>query len=216
MPKLTKKLPSYRRHKATGRALVTLNGHDHYLGQYGSPESYESYKRLVAEWVTARREASERMIDEEVVRRDLRINELLDAYLRYAQSYYLKNGRPTGEVINIEHAVKPLAVLYGRSLVGKFGPTSLKTVRQAMIDEDLSRKVINARINRIRRVFKWGLENQIVDPIVLNALQSVAPLKKGRSSARENDPVKPVPEAYIKAALPRLSERLRKRCRGKT
>ena len=92
MPKLTKKLPSYRRHKATGQAIVTLFGHDHYLGKYGSPESYESYKRVVAEWVTTRGEASERAIDEQVVRRDLRINELLDAYLRYARSYYVKNG----------------------------------------------------------------------------------------------------------------------------
>lgn len=39
MPKLVKKLPSYRRHKVSGHAVVTLNGRDHYLGPHGSPES---------------------------------------------------------------------------------------------------------------------------------------------------------------------------------
>ena len=31
--------PSYRPHKPTGQAVVTLNGRDFYLGRFGSPES---------------------------------------------------------------------------------------------------------------------------------------------------------------------------------
>ena len=42
MPRLTRKLPSYRLHKPSGRAVVTLNDRDHYLGPYSSPESWES------------------------------------------------------------------------------------------------------------------------------------------------------------------------------
>lgn len=36
MPRLTKKLPSYRLHKASGHAIVTLAGRDHYLGPRSS------------------------------------------------------------------------------------------------------------------------------------------------------------------------------------
>ena len=36
MPKLKRKLPSYRLHKASGQAVVTLSGRDDYLGPYGS------------------------------------------------------------------------------------------------------------------------------------------------------------------------------------
>ena len=44
------RLPKYRRHKATGQALVTLNVHDFYLGLHGSKASRLEYDRLVTEW----------------------------------------------------------------------------------------------------------------------------------------------------------------------
>src|SRR5262249_17228719 len=53
VPKLTKKLPSYRHHKVSGQAIVTLAGRDHYLGAHGSPESIDAYKRLIGEWTAA-------------------------------------------------------------------------------------------------------------------------------------------------------------------
>jgi hypothetical protein len=42
--------PSYRLHKARNCAVVTINGKNHYLGPYDSPESHEEYARLIAEW----------------------------------------------------------------------------------------------------------------------------------------------------------------------
>ena len=47
--------PSYRCHKPSGQAVVTLAGKDHYLGRHGSPESRQAYERLVAEWLANRR-----------------------------------------------------------------------------------------------------------------------------------------------------------------
>jgi hypothetical protein len=37
-------VPTYRLHKATGQAVVTIDGHDHYLGLHGSPESKAKYQ----------------------------------------------------------------------------------------------------------------------------------------------------------------------------
>jgi hypothetical protein len=45
-----RKIPSYGRHKASGQATVCINGHDVYLVKYGTPESYEKYNRLIAEY----------------------------------------------------------------------------------------------------------------------------------------------------------------------
>lgn len=42
--------PKYRLHEARNCAVVTLNGMNHYLGAYESPESYELYARPIAEW----------------------------------------------------------------------------------------------------------------------------------------------------------------------
>jgi hypothetical protein len=39
MPKLLKALPKYRRHRASGQAIVTISGVDHYLGPHGTNAS---------------------------------------------------------------------------------------------------------------------------------------------------------------------------------
>lgn len=113
----------------------------------------------------------------------------------------MKEGEPTGEAKNIKDATRPLQALYAMHPVAEFGPAAVKAVRQQMIDAKLSRTVINARINRIRRAFKWGVENELVPPAVLHALQAVAALRAGRSGAKETGPVRPVPEAHVAAVL---------------
>ena len=56
MPRLTNALPSYRKHRANGQAVVTLSGADHYLGKYGTKASRTLYDRLVAEWLASGRQ----------------------------------------------------------------------------------------------------------------------------------------------------------------
>jgi len=43
--------PKHRLHKRSGKAIITLNGHDHYLGPHGSPESEAAYDCLIAKWL---------------------------------------------------------------------------------------------------------------------------------------------------------------------
>lgn len=97
---------------------------------------------------------------------------------------------------------------YSQTCVRDFGPLACKTVRQAMIDRGLCRTHINQRINRIRRIFKWGVENELVPSGILHALQAVAPLKRGRSPAPESEPVRPVPDAHVDAVLPRVARQI--------
>jgi hypothetical protein len=51
MPLLTRRIPQYRKHRATGRAIVTLSGRDDYLGRHGTKTSRVEYDRLVSEWL---------------------------------------------------------------------------------------------------------------------------------------------------------------------
>ena len=49
------RIPSYRRHKQSGQAVVTLpdgfgRRRDVLLGKYGSPESRQEYLRVLAQW----------------------------------------------------------------------------------------------------------------------------------------------------------------------
>ena len=52
MPKAsTLRVPSYRRHKPTGQAVVTINGQDIYLGKWNTAASRAEYDRLIAEFL---------------------------------------------------------------------------------------------------------------------------------------------------------------------
>ena len=56
MPRLLTRNPSYRLHKHSGQAVVTLNSEDIYLGAYGSASSRREYDRVIAEWLAGGRE----------------------------------------------------------------------------------------------------------------------------------------------------------------
>lgn len=195
MPKITRSVPSYRLHKASGQAVVTLDGRDHYLGRHGTSESNEEYDRLIAEWLPGRRQETKT----DQVDGDALVNELIDVYMDFVVTYYVKNGKPTGEQQAIKYSLRPLSELYGDSVVNKVGPGALRAVREKMIDQNLCRKLINARANRIRRMFKWAVEHEYADPRILEGLRAVAPLKRGRSGVRESDPVTPVTEEAMLA-----------------
>ena len=71
-----------------------------------------------------------------------------------------------------------------------------------MIDSGLCRTTINQRIGRIVHTFKWAVENELVPPGVYHGLKAVKGLQKGRTEAREPEPVKPVPEAPWRPCVP--------------
>ncbi len=203
MPKLAvDKLPAYRHHKARGLAVVTLNGKNIYLGPYGTSASKAEYDRVISEWIANGRRLLEPRDD---LKPDLAITELIAAYWRHAQSYYVKDGRPTSEQGWIKHAMRPLRRLYGSTLASAFGPLALKAVRQAMIDHGDCRATINGYITRIKRMFKWAVENELVRPDVHHGLQAVAGLRRGRSEVREAASVQPVPDVFVDALRPHVS-----------
>src|SRR5579864_9441001 len=41
--------PKYRHYKPKNLGVVRIDGRDHYLGKFGTPESYEKYHRILAE-----------------------------------------------------------------------------------------------------------------------------------------------------------------------
>jgi integrase len=197
--------PSYRLHKPSGRAVVTIDGRDYYLGVHGSNESWAEYDRIIAEWLANGRRVSNAPVQ---AASDLSVNELLLAYLEFAEGYYRKRGVMTREVENIRLSIRPLRRLYGDTAAASFGPLALKSVRKCMIDSGLCRNEVNKRIGRIVRVFKWSVENELVLPAVHHGLSAVSGLRRGRAEVRESKPVKPVPIAHVAAVRPFVSRQV--------
>jgi integrase len=210
------RVPSYRRHKQSGQAIVTLTDavtgrrRDVLLGRHGTKASKDEYKRVVLEW-----EANERRLPGAAPTSDLTLAELIRQYWQHVEAYYRhEDGSPTGEVQAMRYALRPLNHLHGQTEARHFGPSSLKAVRELMVrgyehpkygaQPPLCRTRINAQVKRIRRMFKWAVENELTTAEVHQALCAVAPLKRGRTEARESNPVLPVARAVVEDTLPIL------------
>ncbi|MCY2989942.1 MAG: site-specific integrase [Planctomycetota bacterium] len=202
MPKLKHAVPKYRKHRASGQAVVTIQAQDFYLGPWNSEASKVEYDRIITEWIAAGRRLPTRGPDAS----DLTVVEIVAHFKDFAIGYYRKNGEPTGEWENIEVAIKPVCELYGRTFVRDFGPLALKAVRQKMIDARLCRNVINSRISKIKRVFRWAVSEELAPASVVTALATVAGLEAGRTAARETKPVKPVADEVVEKTLPSLPD----------
>jgi integrase len=226
MPRQPNPIPSYRLHKKTGRAVITVRDHlgarrDVLMpGPHGSAESLQEYERLCAQL----RAAGGRLPAKDAAASDLTIAELTVAYLDHVRGYYLhpETGEPTSEQEAIQQALRPLIRLFGPLPVAEFDCTKLQLVRDAMIDgawetaEERARReggnrpagwcrgTINKHVHRIRGMFRWGLTRKLVPASVLVELSAVAGLKRGRSKARETTPVTPVDVETVEATLPHL------------
>ncbi len=177
MPYSSLHVPSYRQRKSRGLAVVTINGKDIYLGKHNSPESHRQYDKLIQEWLASGRVmTSETPIDEQA----FSLTELILAYRDHAKVVYQKDGKATSHFHNVEDSMTYLKELYGLEAVKDFGPLKLKAVRQKMITKGLGRTTINKYIDNLKRMFKWGTENELVPPMVFHGLQSVGGLRSLR------------------------------------
>ncbi len=203
MPPYDGYVPKYRLQKTSGQAVVTLCGKTYYLGPHGTKTSKAEYDRLVMEWLAAGRRLPDR--DPEA---GFTIDELILAFWEHAERHYRKNGEPTSELSCFKSAVGPVRKLYGHTQAANFGPLCLKACRQMMIESGWERESINKHVGRIKRMFRWAAENELIDASICQALDTVAGLQKGRSKAVETEDVKPVAAAVVDAVRPFVSRQV--------
>jgi integrase len=205
-------VPTYRRHKQSGQAVVTLTDpfggrRDVLLGTFKSKQSRIEYARVIQEW-----EVNDRRIPAGAPA-DLTIAELAAAFWTHVEEHYRRpDGTQTTEVHEYRMTLRPLKHLYGHTPANAFGPLALKAVRQVMVEgyqhpkhgpqPALARGVVNKRVARVRRMFRWAVENEMLPAGALHALQAVAGLQRGRCEARESEPVRPILRAVADATLP--------------
>jgi integrase len=210
MSHLSKPDPSYRFHRQSGQAVVTLTDslrgrRDFLLGKYDTPESREKYHRLLAEWNAAGRRltpfgpqpsAGKPESDAE----SASVNEVMLAFLRHAEAErYADDSRELGQ---FKLSLRPLRRLYGTLPAAEFSPKKLKALQQAMAtgswmnqaerDKTTKKKlpvgwcrnVVNRRIGRIKTLFKWAASEELVSGSVYQDLRSVAGLPKNAKGVR--------------------------------
>src|SRR5262245_29143135 len=209
MPRPRNLTPTYTLHKQSGRGRLIWTDtagvrHEKLLpGEYGSEESRAAKARLELEIATSPTRNA-------VAASDITIAELNAAYMTFAARYYVDvEGKPTKELENMKVATKPVRELYAATLAAEFGPKALAAVRQHMIGLKWCRTLINHNIDRIRRVFKWAASEELIPVTTYEALRTLAGLRRGRTEAKESDPVKPIADDIVKATLPYLPHHVR-------
>lgn len=175
--------PSYKLHKASGQAYTRINGKMIYLGEFGSTMSHEKYHKNVGDWPSGNLESYGTVIS---------VGRLAIAYVAHAECYYVKDGKPTSEVGRVRLALRHLVEEAKTIPANRFTPKHLERIRQAMINQNFSRKTINDYIGIIGRAFRFGVVEGSVDSNVWQSLKALPGLRKGLTQAKESSPVIPV------------------------
>lgn len=211
MPRLTDQIPQLRHHRASRRAYVTLGGKRVYCGPWNVPAgkpsraAIEKYNRVMAEYLASQGNSA---LPKPTAATEggVTVLRLVAQFWKHCRTYYKQpGGGLSPEAVAYRHALKPLVDLYGRTPAADFGPLSLKAVRETMIGKGWGRKSINRQVLRIRSVFRWAAENELLPATIYQALLTVKGLRAGRCEAKETAPVPPVDDAVVEATLPFLS-----------
>ncbi len=224
---MAKREPSYCRHKATNQAYINLGGKVHYLGEYGTEKSKERYNALKSEWLVNRHDS--RFQPTATLDSGPTVADVCNAFLDHAEGYY----QNSGELYQYQLAIRPLAELYSFLPAVKFGVVEFQAVRNQWLSNPInnkakgggkkkdtegedqlppkqrSRQYINKSMKRILRLFKWAAGQGMVPVTVHQTLKCVDPLKRGRTQAREAEPVSVVDPKLVTATLRHLTPVLR-------
>jgi integrase len=204
MPRVSGGIPAYRLHKPSGCALVQIKGRRIYLGRYGTADSKARYSQLIAglavdteKIIMAPRPAQDHV--------GLTVAELCAAYLEWAQRYFQD---VPSSMDRVRAVLKLLKDRFARMPVKTFGPLALKSVQEALAAQKKSRRYCNHLTAGIKRVFSWGVSEELVPPHVHQGLMTVRGLRRGRTAAKERPPVKAVDDAVVEETLEHLPQHL--------
>ncbi len=214
MARKTNLIPSYLLHKKSGQARVRINGREHLLGAYGSEESRVRFGKLISQVVgglsvdplagSNRGMLHETNSTKSPSDSGLSVAELLLAFMRHADAYYIKYGKKTDEVACFKSAMRPVRELFAMIPAKDFSPLNLKAVQKQCVALGWSRGFINKSTNRVRHIWKWGVGDGLIPVTTWQALQAVPPLKAGHTTAHDYMRREAVSDDLLEAVRPHL------------
>jgi integrase len=191
------RIPKYRKHTTRNLGFVEWKGRRRYFGgAWNSTVSRDEYLAFI-------RDNCGDDAAKSVKKRPFTVAELVVRFLIHARGYYSPN--PRGTYANFYYALTPFSDAHGKLLAAVYGPLRLKEYRQTLIAADQARSYINDQIRRIKKCFKWGVSEELIDVNVWMGLSTVPELLAGRSKARDTAAREPVPFEYATAILHELS-----------
>ena len=182
-------------HNPSGLAYVWWDGKRHYLGPHDTRESRAAYEKFLRDnFYVDEPEPEPPGPDGQV-----ELAHLLVEYLNFAVDHYAES---PAEVTHLRSVIRFLLTRVAAVPIVDFGPRRLKEVQRDMVEHgSWNRRTINQHIQRVRRIFKWGVSEEIVPARIWDALRAVEGLRKGRTSARESRIVTPAIDEHVDAVI---------------
>jgi hypothetical protein len=192
-------IPKLRRHTAKNRAFFQFRGKRYYTGRWGSREAEEQYRRLIAEIVLPAQDSDTRTIpDAPTLSGDQILVEDLAA--EFLEQVAQRHPPPSREADNIGYAIKELLEIHATTRVVEFTPRALRTFQAHLMRPDrtegvqgrrvLSRRTLNRRVDSVRKMFRWGVSQELVPLATWQALTTIDGFKHGQFGLKDRPPVK--------------------------
>ena len=202
---------AYRLHKGKNQGYVQYprqcddrRPQETFPGEYGSPESQAAYEKSLAyflthgtlpPWIkqsTPPPEAFEPQRGGAVT-----VAQLCQEFFAAQGPGYCASERAAFRVV-----IERLCSLHAATPVDQFRRPMLRHVRQQMVELGNSRRYIDCHVTRIRGMFDWGVDEDLVPPEIAAGLKSLRRLKP--REAPSYPPVEPVADAVVAQTLPHL------------
>jgi integrase len=218
------RIPKYRKFSPRNIGFVEWNGSRHYFTghPFNSPESRKLYFEFLKTICSEKVDSKSVTIPTATIQTSgLTFADLADRFLEHAESYF-RGAR--SELPNYRRMLVVAVERYGHFSLRDFGPVRLTEFQNWLAATDhvresrnkkgevtsrrtyrLTRSSVNHILADLKRVFKWGVSQEIVSADQLVALQTVSGLRAGRSHAKENKPREPVTWEHVEPVLQHLS-----------
>jgi integrase len=199
------------------QARVKLSGQWRYCGRAGTPEAQAKYERLIGEWLANGRTLPDQAPKPvpQLAPYTLSTDDLVAAYLAYAEAWYRKSGRETSSVGRIRCSLALwLRFGMGPMAAADLGARDVKDFQLWLTDHPerrWARKSINQYVADIGRMYTWAASEQLLEDGPWRDIQRVRPLQRGRAPAahiatpREGKRRQPVPVAIVEQTLAHAS-----------
>ena len=175
--------PSYRLHKGTGQAVVTIHGKDHYLGKHGTEESQQRYRQCLADlWSSGPTPKAAPSPIADVVT----VTQLAIDFAKYAKNKY---GNKPEWKNQIKPVLKYIRETYGHLPASKFGPLRLESYRQDLADSGLSRLVVKRKSNYVVKMFQRAVKIERIPVELWQRLLAIGPVEMSAEPKRKRGAV---------------------------
>ncbi|MFK7768790.1 MAG: tyrosine-type recombinase/integrase [Mariniblastus sp.] len=191
-------VPKYRLHKSTGKAVVTINGKDIYLGKYDTQESHQKYKQLIADHWAAPGTAPKPTVPDDVD--NVTVSRLA---VEYAKHVKRKHGDDSKEWKQVRLVLKSIRETYGHLPAAEFGPVRFENYRQSLIDRELTRQVITRKSNYVIKMFQQAVKFELIPVELWQRLLAVGPVEMKEKPKRKRGAV---PLEIVKATQAELTQ----------